>query len=128
MGRKTWESIPLKNRPMPDRMNIVVSRNSEYDAPGAVLCASLEGALEKAKMGEGAEEIFIIGGSFIFAEALPIIHRLYLTLVDDDTPGDVLFPEYEKMFTKEIFREEHASPSGIKFVFVNLEKNENPAN
>jgi dihydrofolate reductase len=127
MGRKTWESIPEKNRPMPNRMNIVVSRNAAYDAPGAVVCTSFEDALEKARSGDGAEEIFIIGGSYIFQEALPDIDRLYLTLVDDDTPADVYFPPYEDMFTKEIFREDHDTPSGIHYAFVNLEKNENPA-
>lgn len=121
MGRKTWESIPEKNRPMPNRMNIVVSRNSGYDAPGAVLAASLAEALEKAKAAEGAEEIFVIGGSGLFEEALPITDRLYLTLVDDDTPADVFFPEYEKMFTKETEREEHLNHAP-PFAYVTLEK------
>lgn len=121
MGRKTWESIPLKNRPMPNRMNIVVTRNAAYDAPGAVLAASLSDALEKAKSAEGAEEIFIIGGSGLFEEGLPLIDRLYFTLVDDDTPGDVFFPPYEHFFTKEIEREEHRDHAP-PFAYVTLEK------
>jgi dihydrofolate reductase len=124
MGRKTWESIPEKNRPMPKRMNIVVSRNPEYPATGAVVCTSLQEALEKAKTGEGAEEIFIIGGSGLFAEGMDIMDRLYLTLVFDDTPADVFFPEYPK-FTKEIFREEHLDHSP-PFVYVDLEKETAP--
>ncbi len=121
MGRKTWESIPEKNRPMPNRMNLVVSRNPEYAATGAVLCGSLSEALEKAKTAEGAEEIFIIGGSYLFEEGLPMITRLYLTLVHDDTPGDVFFPEYEKEFTKEIDREEHHDHAP-PFTYVTLER------
>lgn len=120
MGRKTWESIPEKNRPMPNRMNIVVSRNADYSATGVVVCTSLSEALEKAKGAEGSGEIFIIGGSHLFEEGLPLIERLYLTLVYDDTPGDVLFPEYPE-FTKEIESEghlDHAPP----FTYVTLER------
>ncbi len=121
MGRKTWESIPEKNRPMPNRMNIVVSRNPEYVANDAEVCTSLPEAIEKAKSAEGAEEIFIIGGSFLFQEGLPFIDRLYLTLVHDDTPGDVFFPEYEKEFTKEVEFEEHLEHSP-PFTYVTLER------
>lgn len=121
MGRKTWESIPLKHRPMPARTNIVVSRNREYEATGAIVASSLAEALEKAHLSEGAEEIFIIGGSYLFEEALPIADRLYLTLVDDDTEGDVFFPPYEHEFKKILFEEAHEE-NGIRYRFVDLER------
>lgn len=120
MGRKTWESIPEKNRPMPNRMNIVVSRNADYVASGAIVCTSLPDALEQAKTGEGAEEVFIIGGSYLFEEALSYTDRLYLTLVHDDAPGDVFFPDYSE-FTKEIEREEHLEHLP-PFTYVTLER------
>lgn len=107
MGRKTWESLPADRRPLPKRTNIVVTRNPEYEAPGAVVVTSVEEAIAAAKQSEGADEIYIIGGASIFKDAFPYTDELILTLVDDDSPGDVYFPEYGTLFTKEIFREEH---------------------
>jgi dihydrofolate reductase len=106
MGRKTWESIPEKFRPLPDRTNIVVTRNAEYEAPGAVLVQSLDEALEKAKAIE-SEEIFIIGGAQIYIEALSQTDRLYITLVDSDETGDAFFPDYSS-FTREMSREDRS--------------------
>ncbi|KND46843.1 MAG: dihydrofolate reductase [Parcubacteria bacterium C7867-004] len=120
MGRKTWESIPLKHRPMPARANIVVTRDAAYDAPGGIVCTSLPEAIERAKSEAGAEEIFIIGGTRLFEEAMPIADRLYLTLVDDDAEGDVFFPPYPD-FTKMIFEEAHEE-NGIRYRFVDLER------
>ncbi len=121
MGRKTWESIPLKHRPMPARTNIVVSRNAAYDAPGAIVCDSLVDAMRKARASEGADETFIIGGSHLFEEAMPLVDRLYLTLVDDDAEGDVFFPPYETYFTK-ILSEEKREENDLRYRFVDLER------
>lgn len=120
MGRKTWESLPAERRPLPKRTNIVVSRQEDYDAPGAILVFSVEDAIEAAKKADGADEIYIIGGSGIFKDAMPYTDRLMLTLVDDDSPGDVHFPDYSA-FTKIIEREshpEHAPP----YEYVTLTK------
>ncbi len=120
MGRKTWESLPAERRPLPKRTNIVVSRNESYDAPGAIVVTSVEAAIEAAKSAEGADEIYIIGGSGIFKDAMPHTDRLMLTLVDDDSPGDVHFPDYSS-FTKIIEQEnhpEHAPP----YEYVTLER------
>ncbi len=120
MGRLTWESLPAERRPLPKRTNIVVSRNAEYAAPGAMVVTSVEAAVEAAKAAEGAEEIFIIGGSGIFEAAMPFTDRLMLTLVDDDSPGDVHFPDYS-MFTKTVEQElhpEHEPP----YEYVTLER------
>src|SRR3954471_6943606 len=76
-GRKNYESIPEKFRPLPNRTNIVITRQSDYSAPGASVVNSLEAALEKAKA-TGDEEIFIIGGAEIFNQALRYTDRIYL--------------------------------------------------
>ncbi len=120
MGRKTWESLPVERRPLPKRTNIVVTRQTDYSAPGAVLVSSVEDAIAEAKKAPGAEEIFIIGGSSIFKDAFPHTDRLYLTLVHDETAGDVLFPEYPE-FTKEVEREEHLDHAP-PFTYVTLER------
>lgn len=100
MGRKTWESLPDRARPLPSRTNIVVTRQAEYEAPGAVVVNSLEDARAAAARAEGADEIFIIGGGELYAEALPFADRLYLTLVDAAAKADVFFPSYESMFSE----------------------------
>jgi dihydrofolate reductase len=90
MGRRTWESI---GRPLPGRQNIVVSRNRDYQAPGATVVDSLEAAWRAAG---AAEEACVIGGTSLFAEALPGADRIHLTEVDADVPGDTYFPPFDR--------------------------------
>lgn len=106
MGRKTWESLPEGRRPLPRRTNIVVTRQKDYHAPGAVVVSSIEEALAVAKKSIGSDTICIIGGGDIYTLALPYTDILELTLVDDDTEGDTHFPPYPE-FTKELAREAH---------------------
>lgn len=120
IGRKTWESLPAERRPLPKRTNIVVSRNAHYDAPGAIVVTSVEDAIAKAKEAPGNDEIFIIGGSGIFKDALPHTDRLCLTLVDDESEGDVHFPEYPE-FTKVVEHESHPEHTP-PFEYVTLER------
>ncbi|MDP2665629.1 MAG: dihydrofolate reductase [bacterium] len=104
MGRKTWESLPQKFRPLPGRTNIVVTRQVDYEAKGAVVADSFENARAVSKRAPGADEIFVIGGGELYAAALPHANRLYLTLVDAETDADTFFPPYEqefKMISKE---------------------------
>jgi len=122
MGRKTWESIPEGRRPLTDRTNIVITRAEGYEALGATVVASLEDAIARAKLSLGSEEIFVIGGGEIYKLALPLTDRLYLTLIDDDAPGEAFFPEYAGEFTKEIFREDHETPEGLKYSWIDLER------
>ena len=119
MGRKTWESIPAKFRPLPNRKNIVVTRNADFKAEGAVIANSVEGAIAEAET-SNPEEIFIIGGAEIYRQALPFADRLYLTLVESDAEGDAFFPDYSE-FAKEIEKKE-SSQDNLKFSFVTLEK------
>lgn len=120
MGRKTWESLPAGRRPLPDRANIVITRQTDYEALGAAVTQTLEEALAIAQKAVGADEIFIIGGSEIYAAAMPHTHRLYLTLVDDDAEGDVVFPPYDE-FTS-IIEEQHNTDSSPHFTFITLER------
>lgn len=95
MGRKTWESIPEKFRPLPNRQNIVITRDEKYIAPGALIANSIQEGLEKAKETEGTE-IFIIGGGEIYKQSMPYVKKLYLTIVESEVEGDTFFPEYEE--------------------------------
>jgi len=91
MGRKTWDSLPPRFRPLPGRRNIVISRQADYPAPGAELAGSLEQALQLAASGE--ESIFIIGGEQIYRQAMAVADRLEITEVDLEPEGDAWFPE-----------------------------------
>jgi dihydrofolate reductase len=90
MGRKTYESI---SRPLPGRTMVVVTRNPTYQAKECLIAHSLESAIEKARE-SGDDEVFIIGGSQIFAEALEMADRIYLTEVHANVPVNIFFPEY----------------------------------
>ena len=123
MGRKTWESIPEKFRPLPGRTNVILTRDKSYSAKGALVTDSIEDAIDKAKNAHGGDEIFIIGGAQIYKEAMPLADRLYVTEVDTDIDGDAFFPEYANLFTKEISREEgFDEKTGLKYAWVDLEK------
>src|ERR1035437_5709867 len=95
MGRKTWESLPERFRPLPGRTNVVVTRQAGYEALGAIVTDSLEAALAAATSAAGSDEIFVIGGGELYATALPHATHLYLTLVDDSAEADAFFPAYE---------------------------------
>jgi len=109
MGRKTFESI---GRELPGRTNIVISRKGEID--------SLEKALELAKKSPGCEEIFVIGGGEIYKLAMPMIQKLYLTVVEASAEADTFFPDYAD-FKKELVNESHEE-NGIKFRYLTLER------
>ena len=89
MGRKTWESLPPRFRPLPGRRNIVITRQSDFTAPGAETTNSLEAGIALAK---AAATIFIIGGEQIYQQAMACAHRLELTEVDLEPEGDAWFP------------------------------------
>ena len=99
MGRKTWESLGTRAQPLPNRDNIVVSHDDGYRAPGATVVGSLEEAIELAGQesipDDGIErsEIWIIGGSGLFAEALPTAHRVYATEIDVRVSADTYAPD-----------------------------------
>lgn len=91
-GRKNYESIPEKFRPLPNRTNIVITRQKDYAAPGAIVVDSIEKAIQTAKE-TGDQEIFIIGGAEIYKQSLHFTDRVYLTKINHSFEGDAFFPE-----------------------------------
>jgi dihydrofolate reductase len=118
MGRKTWESLPLRFRPLPGRLNIVLTRDPSYVATGASVVHTLQEAL---KVGAGGTA-FIIGGAELYAHALPLAERLELTEIDRDFPGDVFFPEIAPDEWREISRQPGISSNGLCYAFTTYER------
>jgi dihydrofolate reductase len=102
-GRKNYESIPDKFRPLSNRTNIVITRQEDYKAPGAIVTVSLEAAMEKARQ-TGDAEIFIIGGGDIFRQSLHLADTIYLTRIEEAFDADVFFPELDLKQWKEVAR------------------------
>lgn len=118
MGRKTWESLP--KRPLPERRNIVITRNATYRAEGAEVVPSLAAALALCA---GADEVMVIGGAEIYALALPQASRIYLTRVHASPTGDAHMPEFSSARWREVSCERHATEGGAPaFDFVVLER------
>jgi len=132
MGRKTFASI---GKPLPDRQNIVITRDKNFKVDGCDICHSLDEAIQCAKnaipsappLYKGGikggystpNEIFIIGGGEIYKQALPMADKLYLTIVDDaPKDADTFFPDYSEF--KKIIKEESREYNGIKYTFLEL--------
>jgi dihydrofolate reductase len=120
MGRKTWDSLPKK--PLPGRSNIVVTRDAWFKADGAVVAHSFDEALAMAR-GENPGEIMVIGGAQIYAAAIPLAERVYLTEVHVAATGDTFFAPFAAGVWHEIAREEHVTPEWLCFSTVTLERN-----
>lgn len=119
MGRKTWDSLPRK--PLPGRENIVVTRDRQFRADGAVIAHSLDDAIIRA---HDAEEICIIGGSEIYKAALPRVTRIHLTAVHGAFEGDTALAPFDKAIWREISREDYATSDGLRYSYVTLERHE----
>lgn len=120
MGRKTFESIvAILGKPLPNRTNIVITRDATWEYEGAIALDSLEGAIQLAKRKIGGEEVFIIGGGEIYTLGLGYADKLYLTLIDDSKEADSFFPEYAGLFKKKVFEETHEW-NGLKYTWVDL--------
>ncbi|WP_439683124.1 Dihydrofolate reductase [Cupriavidus oxalaticus] len=117
MGRKTWDSI---GRPLPGRRNIVVSRNPDLRIEGAEVATSLEDA---QRLCVGADQIFLIGGAQLYAEAMPSADRLVVTEIDADVEGDAFFPPIDRAQWLETARETHHSEAnGFNYAFVTYDR------
>ncbi|MBD9393687.1 dihydrofolate reductase [Acidovorax sp. ACV01] len=114
MGRKTWDSLPPRFRPLPGRTNIVVTRQADWQADGAVRAASLQDALQQATAGQ---TVWVIGGAQIYTEALPLADCLEVTEIDQDFDGDAHAPTLGAEWA-ESARSRHVSTSGLPFSFV----------
>ena len=118
MGRKTFESI---GRPLPNRRNIIITRDKKYLHHGVDVVHSLEEAFSLFKDSLQNEEVFIIGGAEIYKQSLGIADKLYITKVEKDFEGDAFFPEIKPEIWQEIAREEHEASEKNPIAFTFLE-------
>ena len=119
MGRKTWDSLPKK--PLPGRANLVLSRDGTFEPKGAVVCERFEEAVAMAREQaeeDGADEVCVIGGTALFALALPKARRLYLTEVETEVEGDAVFPAFDDASWREVRREPHPGGDGDDYPFT----------
>jgi dihydrofolate reductase len=116
MGRKNYESIPEKFRPLPNRTNIVVTRQKNFTAPGCTVVNSIEQGLEIAKNNQ-EREVFIIGGAEIYRQGFSNTDKMYLTEIKIALEGDTYFPEFDKTQWKESSRVHHPADERHAYAF-----------
>lgn len=112
MGRKTWESIPEKFRPLPNRKNIVITRQPEYEAPGGV---EVHRTIEAALAHHADENVFVIGGAEIYRQTIDLADRLEITQIHKEYPGDTFFPTINPALWEEVKRDDHDEFSFITY-------------
>jgi dihydrofolate reductase len=122
MGRKTWDSIPAKFRPLPGRANLVLTRQKDWHAEGALVVHSLEEGLTLAlaHCPEG-KDLWVMGGADIYAQAAPIAEEAVVTEIDQNFEGDAYAPKLGETW-HETSRESHTAASGLKFSFVHYHR------
>jgi dihydrofolate reductase len=118
MGRKTYESI---GRPLPGRRNLVISKNPNLEIPGCEIFSSLEKAIAAT---HNYEEIIIFGGEQIFKQALPLVQRMYLTIIQCELEGDAFFPVWNDNEWRELSREKFLADANnpYNYEFLTLER------
>ncbi|HAQ34829.1 MAG: dihydrofolate reductase [Maricaulis sp.] len=119
MGRKTWESLPRK--PLPGRLNLVVTRQDGLAAEGAEVCSTVNAALDRAceqAAADGVEEVCVIGGAQIYAATLDRADRLYITEVEADPDGDAVFPALDPALWSEVRADYHQAGEGDDHAFT----------
>ncbi len=119
MGRKTWDSLP--RRPLPGRTNIVLTRDGSFEPRNAVRSEDFSEALQIAREQaeeDGVSEVCVIGGAALFALALPKAGRIYLTEVEAEVAGDVVFPAFDESQWVEVSRETHPASDADEYPFV----------
>jgi dihydrofolate reductase len=114
MGRKTWDSLPPRFRPLPGRQNVVITRDAQWQAAGADRAGTLDEALALCA---GVETVWVTGGAEIFRLAMSRAHLAVITEIDADFDGDVLAPQLGASW-REVSRERHVSASGLAYSFV----------
>ncbi|HEY4067800.1 MAG TPA: dihydrofolate reductase [Burkholderiaceae bacterium] len=113
MGRKTWDSLPARFRPLPGRRNVVITRQADWHAEGAEVACSLDAALALL---QDATKVFVIGGAEVYALAMPHADQLVLTEIDAELDGDTFFPPWDRARFTVASREQRA---GYSFVTYN---------
>ncbi len=114
MGRRTWDSIPARFRPLPGRDNIVVTRQPDWNEIGAQRGSNLREALQKC---DNAGQVWVIGGAQIYAQALPLADEVVVTEIDADFDGDAFAPALGPEW-REVAREAHVAASGLPYAFI----------
>ena len=118
MGRKTWDSLPARFRPLPGRTNIVITRQAEWNAEGALRAASIEEAMQLCG---DVPDAWIMGGAEIYRQAEPLASTAVVTEIDADFDGDAFAPELGAAW-QEIQREPHVGANGLTFSFVTYQQ------
>lgn len=116
MGRKNYDSLPEKFRPLPNRINIVVTRQKQFQAKDCLVVNSVDEGIATARKA-GESELFIIGGAEIYKTTLPYADYLYLTEIKAEIAGDVFFPDFEVGQWEEISRKPHPADDRHKYSF-----------
>ncbi len=119
MGRRTWESIPERFRPLRGRTNVVLSRDPNYRAEGAMVLTSLDEAIKKAKL-DGESELFVIGGAQVYEEALEsdVVDRAYVTRVHGDVEGDAYMTALDNRWTRSPLATWHEADANHSHAFT----------
>jgi dihydrofolate reductase len=116
MGRKTWESLPPKFRPLPGRTNIVVTRQTNWQDTGAVVAHTIEEALQHCPVDA---QVWVIGGAEVYAQAMPLATRAVITEIDADFEGDAFAPDFGSQW-HETERTTHLAANGLRYSLVTL--------
>ena len=119
MGRVTWESIPEKFRPLPGRTNVVVSRQTGFNAPGTQVVSSLQAAID---LFPADDVVWLIGGAQLYSQAMPLAQQLVITEIDADYEGDAFAPVLNTAEWTEVHRTSHTSAQGLGYSLVTLQK------
>ncbi len=119
MGRKTWDSLPERFRPLPGRRNIVVTRQAGWQASGAEPVASLDDALRRCR---AATRVFVIGGGELYAQAVPRADELVLTEVDASFEADTFFPAWDRAAWRLVESEPRRTAAGVAYRFNRYER------
>jgi dihydrofolate reductase len=125
MGRKTFDSI---GKPLPNRSNIVITRDTSFQADGVKVTHTIDDALALAEaqcLVSGNDEVIVMGGAEIYRLGLPKAHRLYITFVHAEVPGDAYFPEFDLTAFSEVSREDFAAdgPNPYDYSFCVFDRN-----
>lgn len=121
MGRLTWQSLPARFRPLPDRLNIVLSRNARFEAPGARLATNMQQAIAVAQ-NAGFDRAWVIGGAQVYAQALPLASVVELTEIGRAFEGDAFAPELPMQDWCEISAHSITAEDGLPVRFVRLQR------
>jgi dihydrofolate reductase len=119
MGRKTWDSLPVKFRPLPGRMNIVVTRQTDWHSEGAHVVHSVDEALQACPTDA---QPWVIGGAELYRLAMPLATRVVVTEIDADYEGDAFAPELDASW-QEVSRTTHVAANGLHYSLVNWVRN-----